>query len=147
NTDPEVALHATFADIEPLPGGVGLLSQSGTLGAVILEAARDAGLGISSFVAVGNKADLSGNDLLLYWLDDDRTDVVLLYLESFGNPRRFGRNVRQVASRKPVFAVRTGAVMDRLASEAQADDWLDDATIDALLRQTGVVRVPTVTSL
>lgn len=147
NTDPDIRFQATFAGIVPKPGRVGLLSQSGTLGAVILGHARDAGLGISSFVAVGNKADLSGNDMLLYWLDDDRTDVVLLYLESFGNPRRFGRNVRQVAARKPVFAVRTGAVMDALIAEEQAEDWLDDATIDALLRQTGVVRVPTVTSL
>jgi len=147
NTDPDIRFQATFAGIVPKPGRVGLLSQSGTLGAVILGHARDAGLGISSFVAVGNKADLSGNDMLLYWLDDDRTDVVLLYLESFGNPRRFGRNVRQVAASKPVFAVRTGAVMDALIDQEQAEDWLDDATIDALLRQTGVVRVPTVTSL
>jgi len=148
NTDPEVRLRATFADMVPLPGRVGLLSQSGTLGAVILGHARQRGLGISSFVAVGNKADLSGNDMLLYWLDDDRTSVVLLYLESFGNPRRFGRNVRQVTARKPVFAVRTGAVLDSLvATDEQAEGWLDDATIDALLRQTGVVRVPTVTSL
>ncbi|MFP5321029.1 MAG: GNAT family N-acetyltransferase [Acidimicrobiia bacterium] len=148
NTDPAVRLRATFADIVPLPGRVGLLSQSGTLGAVILGHARQRGLGISSFVAVGNKADLSGNDMLLYWLDDDRTSVVLLYLESFGNPRRFGRNVRQVTARKPVFAVRTGAVLDSMVVGGErAEGWLDDATIDALLRQTGVVRVPTVTSL
>ena len=146
NTDPDIRLQATFAEIEPLPGRVGLLSQSGTLGAVILEAARRTGLGISSFVAVGNKADLSGNDMLQYWLDDDRTDVVLLYLESFGNPRRFGRNVRQVASRKPVFAVRSGAVLDEPAGDP-AEGWLDDRTIDALLRQTGVIRVPTVKAL
>lgn len=151
NTDPEVALHATFADIDPLPGRVGLLSQSGTLGAVVLDAARRKGLGISSFVAVGNKADLSGNDLLQYWHDDDRTDVVLLYLESFGNPRRFGRNVRQVARHKPVFAVRSGAALDGTATDDagggdEVDD-LDDSTIDALLRQTGVVRVPTIAAL
>jgi len=148
NTDPAIRLRATFSDVVPNPGRVGLLSQSGTLGAVILGHARQRGLGISSFVAVGNKADLSGNDMLLYWLDDDRTAVVLLYLESFGNPRRFGRNVRQVTARKPVFAVRTGAVLDALVAGAdRAEGWLDDATIDALLRQTGVVRVPTVTSL
>jgi len=148
NTDPAVRLRATFADVVPVPGRVGLLSQSGTLGAVILGHARERQLGISSFVAVGNKADLSGNDMLLYWLDDERTAVVLLYLETFGNPRRFGRNVRQVTARKPVFAVRTGAVLDSLvAGGERAQGWLDDATIDALLRQTGVVRVPTVTSL
>jgi len=148
NTDPAVRLRATFADVVPTPGRVGLLSQSGTLGAVILGHARERRLGISSFVAVGNKSDLSGNDMLLYWLDDDRTAVVLLYLETFGNPRRFGRNVRQVTARKPVFAVRTGAVLDSLvAGGDRAEGWLDDVTIDALLRQTGVVRVPTVTSL
>ncbi len=142
NTDPSVALHATFAEIAPVAGRVGLLSQSGTLGAVILDRARAKGLGISTFVAVGNKADLSGNDMLQYWLDDDRTDVVLLYLESFGNPRRFGRNVRQVARAKPVFAVRAGAVLESADERA-----LDDDTIDALLRETGVVRVPTITAL
>ncbi len=142
NTDPAIRLHATFAEISPIPGRVGLLSQSGTMGAVILERARRVGLGISSFVAVGNKADLSGNDLLLYWLDDERTDVVLLYLESFGNPRRFGRNVRRVAATKPVFAVRSGAAL-----EMDTAGWLDDDTIDALLRQTGVVRVPTIAAL
>ena len=152
NTAPDVSLHATFADIEPLAGRVGLLSQSGTLGAVILTAARRKGLGISSFVAVGNKADLSGNDLLQYWMDDERTDVVLLYLESFGNPRRFGRNVRQVAATKPVFAVRAGAVLDQTEADegggpASDHEGLDDDTIDALLRQTGVVRVPTIDSL
>jgi len=147
NTDPDIRFQATFAGTVPKPGRVGLLSQSGTLGAVILGHASEAGLGISNFVAVGNKADLSGNDMLLYWLEDDRTDVVLLYLESFGNPRRFGRNVRQVATRKPVFAVRTGAVLDSLVAGEQDEGWLDDETIDALLRQTGVVRVPTVTSL
>ncbi len=153
NTAPGVSLNATFADIEPLAGRVGLLSQSGTLGAVILTAARRKGLGISSFVAVGNKADLSGNDLLQYWMDDERTDVVLLYLESFGNPRRFGRNVRRVAATKPVFAVRSGAVLDQTEAGGAPDgrnrdhDGLDDVTIDALLRQTGVVRVPTIDSL
>ena len=146
NTDPEISMRATFVEIDPVAGRVGLLSQSGTLGAVILERARRQGLGISTFVAVGNKADLSGNDMLQYWLDDDRTDVVLLYLESFGNPRRFGRNVRQVARTKPVFAVRSGAVFDTLDGD-EDDGWLDDATIDALLRETGVVRVPTIGAL
>lgn len=145
NTDPEVNLFATFIEINTRPGRVGLLSQSGTLGGVILDRARRQGVGISNFVAVGNKADLSGNDVLQYWLDDDRTEVVLLYLESFGNPRRFGRNVREVAASKPVFAVRSGAVLT--ADESATEGWLDDETIDALLRQTGVVRVPTIGAL
>lgn len=152
NTDPAVRLHATFAELDVRPGSVGLLSQSGTLGAVILDRARRVGLGVSSFVAVGNKADLSGNDLLRYWLDDGRTDVVLLYLESFGNPRRFGRNVRAVAADKPVFAVRAGGRASPVPSgsgpgSADGADWLDDDTVDALLRQAGVVRVPTVSAL
>ncbi len=146
NTDPRVGLVATFADLQARPGPVGLLSQSGTLGAVIVDRARALGLGFSNVVAVGNKADLSGNDLLQYWIDDDRTEVVLLYLESFGNPRRFGVNVRAVARRKPVFAVRSGAALDALTG-AQDDGWLDDSTIDGLLRQTGVIRVPTVHAL
>ena len=145
NTAPDVLLHAMFTEIRPLPGRVGLLSQSGTLGAVILERARAKRLGISSVVAVGNKSDLAGNDVLQYWLDDERTDVVLLYLESFGNPRRFGRNVRQVARTKPVFAVRSGAVLAH--DERGQGSGLDDDTIDALLRETGVVRVPTITEL
>lgn len=145
NNDPRVAMHATFAEVTSRPGRVGLLSQSGTLGAVILDRAREKGVGFSTFVAVGNKSDLSGNDLLQYWLDDDLTDVVLLYLESFGNPRRFSRNVRAVALRKPVFAVRSGAVL--ISSEHAGTVGIDDATVDALLRQTGVVRVPTIRAL
>lgn len=145
NTDPDHRLHATFAEVECLPGRVGVLSQSGTFGAVILEQAHRMGLGISSFVAVGNKADLSGNDLLQYWSEDERTDVVALYLESFGNPRRFGRNVRRVAAVKPVFAVRSG-IWSKM-TDALESGWLDDSTVDALLRQTGVVRVPTVKAL
>ena len=94
---PDVRLHATFADVDPLPGRIGLSAQSGTIGAAIIQRLRTWGLGISSFVAVGNKADVSGNDLLRYWQDDDDTDVVLLYLESFGNPRKFSRIAREVS--------------------------------------------------
>jgi acyl-CoA synthetase (NDP forming) len=106
-------------------GRVGILSQSGALGIGLLRWATRLGLGVSSFVAVGNKADVSGNDVLQHWEDDDATDVVLLYLESFGNPRKFARVARRVARRKPVLAVRAGA----------------DPTIEGLIRQTGVIRV------
>jgi succinyl-CoA synthetase alpha subunit/GNAT superfamily N-acetyltransferase len=125
NTDPEVSMTAVIGGGPVLPGGVGILSQSGALGIGLLRWTTRLGLGVSSFVAVGNKADVSGNDLLQYWEDDERTSVVLLYLESFGNPRKFARVARRVARAKPVLAVRAGA----------------DATVDALFRQTGVVRV------
>ena len=89
NLDPEVRLNATFGPVAPLPGRLGMSSQSGALGLAIIEYCRELGLGLSSFVSVGNKADVSGNDLLQFWEDDPQTDVILLYLESFGNPRRF----------------------------------------------------------
>src|SRR6202007_1997579 len=101
-------LDATFAPAAPPPGNVGMLSQSGALGVAILDHARALGIGISTFVSVGNKADVSGNDLLAYWKDDPRTDVIALYLESFGNPRRFARLAPEVAHRKPIVAVKSG---------------------------------------
>ena len=99
NTDAGVRLHATFAAHAPPPGNVGFFSQSGGLGIAMIEAADASGSGISSFVSVGNKADVSGNDLLEYWEQDPDTDVILLYLESFGNPRRFARIARRVGAR------------------------------------------------
>jgi acyl-CoA synthetase (NDP forming)/RimJ/RimL family protein N-acetyltransferase len=131
NTSPTVRLHATFDPVDPLPGRVALSSQSGALGASILEQARVLGIGISSVVSVGNKADVSGNDLLRYWESDDRTSVVMLYLESFGNPRRFGRIASEVSRVKPIVAVKSGR--DRLS--------------DTLLGQTGVIRVDTLDQL
>ena len=97
NTDPAIKMNAQFAPIEPLPGRVGFLSQSGALGLALLDHANRLGLGLSTFVSVGNKADLSGNDFLCYWQEDGSTDVILLYLESLGNPRRFARIARSVA--------------------------------------------------
>ena len=131
NTDPAVGLSAVIGGTPVLPGRVAILSQSGALGVGLLRWASRIGLGVSSFVAVGNKADVSGNDALQHWEDDDRTDVVLLYLESFGNPRKFTRVVRRVTSRKPVLAVRAGT----------------DPTVEALFRQTGVLRVDSVERL
>lgn len=132
NTDPEVRLRATFARISPLRGRVSLLSESGMVGAAIVAQAREVGVGISSFVALGNRADVSGNDLLQYWEGDAHTDVVCMYIESFGNPRRFSRLVRRLSRAKPVVVVKAG-----LASDSG----------DALLRQTGVIRVPTLPDL
>jgi acetate---CoA ligase (ADP-forming) len=150
NTDPQVSLDATFGPIVPLPGRVGFLSQSGALGLAIIDYANALGLGLSSFVSVGNKADISGNDLLSYWEQDDRTDVVLLYLESFGNPRKFARVARRVARTKPVLAVKSG----RSAAGARATSShtgallaASDVTVDALFHQAGVVRTDTLAEL
>ncbi len=145
NTDPEVRMHATFVGVDPLPGRIGLMAQSGTIGAAIIDAARHVGLGISSFVAVGNKADVSGNDLLRYWQDDPSTDVAMLYLESFGNPAKFSRTARALSQCKPVVAVKVGgAVGDRWEEPV---GWPPDATAAALLEQTGVIRVDNLTQM
>jgi acyl-CoA synthetase (NDP forming)/GNAT superfamily N-acetyltransferase len=145
NTDPEVRLHATFATPQPRPGRVALLTESGTIGGVILDHMGAVGLGVSSFAAIGNRADVSANDLLQWWADDPRTDVVLLNIESFGNPRRFSRIARRLARRKPVVAVKSGR-----SARAYPDDDGGDlpvATVGALLRQTGVMRVDTMAQL
>lgn len=145
NTDPKVGLNATFAPTAAPPGNVGMLSQSGSLGVAILEHARDLHIGISSFVSVGNKADVSGNDLLAFWKDDPRTDVIALYLESFGNPRRFARLAPDVARRKPIVAVKAGrsAAGTRAASSHSASLACLDVGVDALFEQAGVIRTAT----
>ena len=108
NTDPQVRLNATLAPALPPAGRVGFFSQSGALGITLLAAAAERGLGLSTFVSAGNRADLSGNDVLQYWQTDPATDVVLLYLESFGNPRKFARLARRLARTKPIVAVKSG---------------------------------------
>ncbi len=145
NTDPAVRMHATFVPVEVLPGRVGLAAQSGVIGAAIVDAARRVGLGISTFVAVGNKADVSSNDLLRYWQDDPATDVVMLYLESFGNPQKFARTARALSQHKPVVAVKVGGVPADHWDEP--DVWPPDATATALLEQTGVIRVDNLTQM
>src|SRR5262249_39385592 len=104
STAPGRTLDATFAPGAPPAGRLGFMSQSGALGLAVIEHCRRVGLGLSSFVSVGNKADISGNDLLEYWESDPGTDLVLLYLESFGNPRRFSRVARRVGRTKPILA-------------------------------------------
>ncbi len=145
NTAPDVSLNATFAPVTPEPGRIALSSQSGGLGIAVLDEARRRGIGISSFVSIGNKADISGNDLLLYWERDEATDVVMLYLESFGNPRRFARVARGVSRTKPIVAVKAGrtAAGIRAASSHTAALTTPDTAVDALFLQTGVVRVDT----
>jgi acyl-CoA synthetase (NDP forming) len=141
NTDPSVRLHATFAHIPALRGRVSLLSESGMVGAVIVAQAREVGLGISSMVALGNRADVSGNDLLQYWEGDASTDVVCMYIESLGNPRHFSRLARRLTRAKPVVAVKAGRLPTTMSSLG-----VDD-TEAALLRQTGVIRVPSLPAM
>ena len=145
NADPAVRLNASFAPLFPPAGRVALSSQSGALGLAILAAARRVGLGISTFVSVGNKADVSTNDLLQYWEDDPATDVILLYVESFGNPRRFARIARRVCQRKPVVALKAGRTPagERAAGSHTAALAAREVAVDALFRQTGMIRAET----
>jgi acetyl coenzyme A synthetase (ADP forming)-like protein len=145
-----IGLNATFAPTAPPPGTVGFMSQSGGIGIAVIEHALKLGLGLSSFASVGNKADLSGNDLLQYWEEDTATEVILLYLESFGNPRKFARIAPRVAARKPVLAVKSGrsAAGARAAgSHTGALLGASDGTVDALFRQAGVIRADTLGEL
>ena len=150
NTAPEVRLNATFVAPAVVPGGVGFMSQSGGLGIAIIDAASRLGIGLSSFVSVGNKCDLSGNDFLQYWGQDGGTQLVLLYLESFGNPRKFARIARQVAASKPVLAVKSGrsaAGARATSSHTGAMLSASDVTVDALFEQAGVIRTDTMSEL
>ncbi|MDP1819518.1 MAG: acetate--CoA ligase family protein, partial [Acidimicrobiales bacterium] len=142
NTNPAVRLHATFAPAFPLPGRVALLSESGMVGAAIIGQAREVGVGISSFLALGNRADVSGNDLLQYWEGDEHTDVVCMYIESFGNARHFSRQARRLSRAKPVVAVKAGWLPGTARPPRPPD-----ATDDVLLRQTGIIGVPTLSAL
>lgn len=149
NTSPDVAMNATFAPTMPPPGPVSFMSQSGAMGVTILDYAAEYGIGIHHFVSVGNKADVSGNDLLEYWADDPETRVILMYLENFGNPRRFTRIARRVTRKKPIIVVKAGrttAGARAASSHTGALAGLDVAT-DALLAQCGVIRVETVQEL
>jgi acetyl coenzyme A synthetase (ADP forming)-like protein len=142
-------LNATFGPRALPPGNVGFSSQSGALGLAVLERAAERRIGLSSFVSVGNKADISSNDLLEYWEDDPSTDVVLLYLESFGNPRKFARVARRVARTKPIVAMKSGrtGAGARAASSHTAALVGSEAAVDALFHQAGVLRVDTLEEL
>ena len=149
NTDPAVNLNATFAPVAPIEGRVAFSTQSGALGLAILEHVQQLNLGLSTFVSVGNKADVSGNDLLQYWANDPRTDVILLYLESFGNPRRFGQIAQRVARKKPIVAVKSGRSGSGARAAASHTGALatNDAVANALFRQSGIIRTGTVEKL
>jgi acetyl coenzyme A synthetase (ADP forming)-like protein len=142
-------LNATFGPRALPPGNVGFSSQSGALGLAVLERAEERRLGLSAFVSVGNKADISSNDLLEFWEDDPSTDVVLLYLESFGNPRKFARVARRVARTKPIVAMKAGRTSAgaRAASSHTAALAGSEAAVDALFHQAGVLRVDTLEDL
>ena len=149
NATEGVRMNGTFSSTFPMPGRMAFSSQSGALGLAVIEHANDLGLGLSTFVSVGNKADISGNDLLLYWDQDPDTDVILLYLESFGNPRKFSRIARRISRHKPIVAVksgRTGAGV-RAASSHTAAISAGDVAVEALFKQAGVIRTDTLEEL
>ena len=139
-------LNASFSPRFPPPGRIAFSSQSGALGLAILSLAADRGVGLSAFVSVGNKADVSGNDLLQYWEEDPSTSVILLYLESFGNPRRFVRLARRIALKKPIVAVKAGRTRagSRAAGSHTAALAASEAAVEALFRQSGVIRADTI---
>lgn len=146
NTDPAIRLDATFAAMPIQPGGLGILSQSGAFGIGLVEAAARSGTGISQFVSVGNKADVSGNDILLYWEDDPTTRVIAMYLESIADARRFARIARRVSATKPILAVKSGrsdagrrAGQSHTAAAASAE-----VAVDALFAKAGVLRMDSV---
>jgi acetyl coenzyme A synthetase (ADP forming)-like protein len=149
NTAPDVRMNATFAPVVPVRGPVAFLSQSGGLGIELMSRTGELGIGISEFVSVGNKSDVSGNDLLQHWETDPNTDVILFYLESFGNPRKFARLARRIARRKAIVAVKGGRTQagSRAASSHTAALASPDVAVDALFRQAGVIRVDTLEQL
>jgi acetyl coenzyme A synthetase (ADP forming)-like protein len=144
-----VNLNATFAPRAFPRGPIGFSSQSGALGLAVLERASARGLGLTSFVSIGNKADISSNDLLEWWEEDDKTELVMLYLESFGNPRAFARIARRLARRKPILAMKGGTTRagSKAASSHTAALAGSEAAIDALFRQAGVIRTQTLEEL
>ena len=149
STERDISMNATFAPIMPPAGPISFMSQSGAMGVTILDYAAEYGIGIRHFVSVGNKADVSGNDLLEYWGADDATHVILMYLENFGNPRKFTRIAREITRRKPIIAVKAGrsaAGARAASSHTGALAGVDTAT-DALLAQCGVIRVDSVEEL
>jgi acetate---CoA ligase (ADP-forming) len=141
-----VRLNATFIPKQPRPGRIGMMSQSGALGVALIDYAEAHRLGISSFVSAGNKADVSANDLLEYWARDPGTDAIVLYMESFGNPRKFSQIARRVAAHKPIIVMKSGrsAVGARAASShTGALVAAADAPAAALFHQAGVIRTDT----
>jgi acyl-CoA synthetase (NDP forming)/GNAT superfamily N-acetyltransferase len=147
NTDPAVSLNASLAPRVPGRGRMGFFAQSGALGVMLLERASNRGIGLSSFVSAGNRADVSGNDMLQYWATDPGTEVVLLHLESFGNPRKFARLARRVGRDKPVVAVKSGRHVGMTAGLAGTSVSVPEQSVAALFASAGVIRVQTLAEL
>ena len=149
NTDPEVRMNATFGPSDVLPGNVSFLSQSGALGVVLIEQATELGLGLRMFVSQGNRMDASADQFLEYWHEDPGTDVILMYIESFGSPREFPRIARTVAHDKPVVVLKSGrsSAGARAASSHTGAMAGTDAAYDALFRQCGVLRASSIEEL
>ncbi len=143
-------LNATFAPGAPPPGNVGFVTQSGALGLALIDLAADRGLGVSSFASIGNRADITANDFLDYWEGDPATDVALLYIESFSDPRRFSRLARRIGREKPIAVVKSGrSVSGARATSSHTGALLSasDVTVDALFEQAGVIRTETLAEL
>jgi acetyl coenzyme A synthetase (ADP forming)-like protein len=149
NTDPAVSLNATFAPTAPLRGNIGMFSQSGALGIAVLDYARKRNLGLSTFLSAGNRADVSSNDMLAYWVQDPATAAAVLYIESFGNPRTFARLAPAVARQKPIIAVKAGRSIsgERAAQSHSAALAVSDTAVDALFEQAGVIRTTTLSEM
>jgi len=148
NTDPAYSLNASISQVMPGRGHIGFFSQSGAFGQSILAQIVDRGLGLSTFISAGNRADVSANDLLQYWDEDPDTHVVLLYLESIGNPRKFARISRRLSRSKPIVAVKTGMSTQGVPiGRVEGANVVPVTAIDALFRQSGVVRVDTLNEL
>lgn len=149
NTDPELNLDATFAAEHPRPGTAGVAAQSGGVGIALLDGLSRLGIGVSSFVSLGDKFDVSGNDLLQWWESDGRTDLALLHLESFGNPRAFSRTARRVTRRIPVLTVDTGRTDAgrRAAASHTAAAATRTMTRGALFTQAGITATRSVGEL
>jgi acyl-CoA synthetase (NDP forming)/RimJ/RimL family protein N-acetyltransferase len=147
NTKVDVRLNASLAPLSPVPGRVGFFSQSGALGVTILGEAARRGLGVSTFVSAGNRADVSGNDLLQFWETDECTDVVLMYLESFGNPRKFARLTRRLGRSKPIVAVKSGTSAALVPGLEQTSVEVPEVSARALFEASGIIRVETVSGM
>jgi len=145
NTNPAVKLNGTFVLGTPIPGGIGFVSQSGALGAAVLKTLQQNDIGLAQFVSIGNKADISGNTILEYWADNPDIKVITVYLESFGNPRRFMELTREITKTKPVIVIKSAKTKQgmRAASSHTGALASSDTVVDALLEQGGVIRVNT----